>query len=160
MPLTFDPAVLESFFGTRGEIEDVGDWRILSLDYAGPALKYRVMLNLSHETVSISGDVSRPFGADSMYEIAVPCSEIIAVQDIYHHDQTCLLFFYGGTDINMHRRMSIMKAPNGELKVWPYYQWPDGHQFAAPSEITRCHREHAIERTKQSMPDLLPPDVS
>ena len=132
MPLTYDPAIIESFFGTRGEIEDVGDWRILLLDYAGPTLKYSVILNLTLETVSISGDVSRPFCADSMYEIAVPCSEIIAGPDGYHQGQICLTFYYGGTDINVHRRMTIMKTPDGELKVWPYYQLPDGHPAAAP----------------------------
>jgi hypothetical protein len=129
MPIAYDPAVIESFFDTAGdwsETEEMG--RILWLEYAGPTLKYIIHLDIDMEAVGVSGDIAHPFGGDSMYEICVPCSHITSGPDPYHPRQICLSFFYGGSDLNRDRRMTIMKTPTGELKVWPAYPFPAGHR--------------------------------
>ena len=133
MPIAYDSAVIEEFFGSCGEIEQMAGTgqRVLWIDYAAPVLKYRIMLHLDSEAVGVSGDVSHPFGADSMYEICVPCSLIVSGPDGYHPGQTCLSFLYGGTSMHHHRQMTIMKSSTGELKVWPAYPFPAGHVYAS-----------------------------
>jgi hypothetical protein len=82
MPIIYNSAVIEAFFGfdveaAIAELEGLED-RILGIDYAGATLKYSILLHLDKEIVGVSGDVSRPFGADSIFEFYVPCSLIVA----------------------------------------------------------------------------------
>jgi hypothetical protein len=132
MPITYDPDVVAAFFGSPGEINTVAvtEDRIVWIEYSGPLLKYRVLLHLDQEAVSVSGDPSHPFGADSAYEICVPCSHISEFPDGYHPGQKGLSFCFGGADFNKDRTMTIMKTPAGELKVWPEYAFPAGHGFS------------------------------
>ena len=64
-----------------------------------------------------------------MYEIVIPCSEIVAGPDGYHFGKICLSFYYGDSGVVDDRRMTIMKKPDGELKVWPSGQFPIGHFY-------------------------------
>jgi len=139
MPIAYDSAVIGEFFNSGGEITNSPETndRILWIDYSAPILKYRIMLHLDKEAVSVSGDVSNPFGADSMYEISVPCSLIVAGPDSYHPGQTCLSFLYGGSEMQDHSQMTIMKTPTGELKVWPGYPFASDHAFSSTSHAKR-----------------------
>lgn len=131
MALEYDPALIERFFGTKGEVHrtaETGD-RIHWIGYSGPVLKYAIWLCLDHESVLVSGDASSPFGAHSMYEISVPCSHIRASPDGYRPGEIGLSFFYGGFDPKRHLYLVILKAPNGELKVWPSHPFPRGHIY-------------------------------
>ena len=142
MPLVFDPAIIEQFFGTAGEMHTTEEihpdikpaQRTLWIEYAGPALKYTILLNIDQDSVSISGDTIQPFGAHSMYEIYVPCTEILAVPDPYRPEQTSLSFYYGETESYDNRHMTVMKRPDGELKVWPSFPFPPGHPCLSGSD--------------------------
>ncbi len=59
-----------------------------------------------------------------MYEISIPCTEIVEGPDGYHPGQICLSFYYGDSSLQANRQMTIMKRPDGELKVWPSMPFP------------------------------------
>lgn len=136
MALKYDPSLIERFFGTAGEFTQLAEStdKIIWIDYAGPVLRYRIMLHIDRDVVLVSGDTVHPFGGDSMYEISIPCSEIVGGPDGYHPGQICLSFYYGDPSLQANRQMTIMKRPDGELKVWPSMPIPSGHPYHLATE--------------------------
>ena len=94
------------------------------IEYAGKHLKYSLCFSDADEIVSISGDPEVPFGADSFYEINIPCDSITQSQDGYYPDQTGLNFWYGDRTKKHNLTMMLLKRPDGDLKVWPACPWP------------------------------------
>jgi hypothetical protein len=139
--LKYDPSLIVRFFGSAGEFTTSAESseQMVWIDYAGAVLRYAIMLILDRDLVLISGDTSHPFGGDSMYEISIPCTEIVEGPDGYHPGQVCLSFYYGDPSLQSNRQMTIMKRPDGELKVWPSMPFPQDHPIyrrdGTPTEI-------------------------
>lgn len=129
MPIQWNDSDLQRFFGTALVGDQDGDPtdRVYELDYAGKRLKYRMMLLVDSDIVSISGDPELPFGADSLFEIIIPCDSISLCSDGYYPGQAGLAFWYGSTAHPHNCTMQLLKRPDGDLKVWPGYAWPTRH---------------------------------
>ena len=128
MPIKFDPNLIEAFFGSKIiRPEPEFDVATESLDYAGKMLRYSIVICDSDELISISGDPEVPFGADSFFEISVPCDSIALAGDGYYPDQKALHFWYGDPEQRHNLMMMLLKRPDGDLKVWPACPWPSRH---------------------------------
>lgn len=129
MGIQFDAAALTAFFGEQPifEEEPVGILDVTAFDYSGEHLKYTLFLNHTWNCAMISGDTTSPFGADSLFEISVPCDSISAGPDPYRADQVCLSFWHGPQTDYANRTLTLMKRPDGDLKVWPRTKFPPGH---------------------------------
>lgn len=94
-----------------------------------PAGDYATLfyIHQSDEQVSVSGDPDRPFGSDSFYEIYVPCNCIRLAQDPYYPNQQGLTFWYGSPENIVNLRLTIYKRPDGDLKIWPCFPFPEDH---------------------------------
>ncbi len=108
------------FFGhdPQSSIEETGE-QIFIFDYSGTALRYLLLICPEKNEVLISGDTSIPFGADSLYEISILCDAIETFPDPYYEGQTALGFWDGPLSVPKNRCLTIMKRPDGDLKVWP-----------------------------------------
>ena len=131
LPITWNDEDLEAFFGATPfpKTFDSDERQICAIHYNGASLKYMLMLHLSDEIALISGDVENPFGADSMYEIQVPCDSITRIDDGYYPGQVGLGFWYGDTGMKHNMTMMLLKRPDGDLKVWPACVWPNRHKY-------------------------------
>lgn len=133
MSIEWNPNEVSSFFGTPPEETSGLDSssRVFSFRYSGLHLQYEFFVHADDDQVSISGDTTVPFGANSLYEIYVPCDSLSFVEDGYYPGQVSLACWYGSRDDSRNRRLIILKRPDGDLKVWPSYPFPKDHPFAA-----------------------------
>ncbi|MDX1927041.1 MAG: hypothetical protein SFV81_11015 [Pirellulaceae bacterium] len=69
-----------------------------------------------------------------MYEISVPCDAITEIPDGYYPGKTGLAFWYGDPNEFCNMSMMLLKRPDGELKVWPSYAWPERHAYFQSSK--------------------------
>jgi len=115
---------LEHFFGARPEINDDG---LCAFDYAGKRLRYQLFIHEKEDQISISGDPETPFGADSLYELYLPCDTIELFADPYRAEFRAVGFWYGGSNERSNLRLTIMKRPDGDLKVWPAFPFAESH---------------------------------
>jgi hypothetical protein len=130
MAIAYEPDVLERFFGCTVEPLDPPSealGRILWIEYAGATLRYQLYIHVDTLSVGVSGDSSHPFGADSMYEIYIPCTSILEGPDGYYPHQQTLRFYYGDHTLPESLQLSILKRPDGDLKVWPSMPFPLDH---------------------------------
>ena len=102
---------------------------IFTLSYVGRLLRYKMYIDVACEAVHVSGDPETPFGAESFFEVSVPCDSIAACVDGYHPEQTSLLFWYGDPARKHNVTLQLLKRPDGDLKVWPSCVWPSRHQY-------------------------------
>jgi hypothetical protein len=119
---------LRRFFGGEAFTstgEQIG--RIHIFRYVGSRLQYDVWIQEDIDWVAVSGDPDTPFGAHSFYEISLPCDLIATLADGYIPGQVALAFYHGGSREPENLRMTIMKRPDGDLKVWPAFPIPEGH---------------------------------
>lgn len=121
MPTQWFAPDLQAFFGALPD-------RRRSLRYAGARLNYELIIGEESEIVLISGSHEEPFGADSLFEIMVPCDSISVCEDGYYPGQTGLNFWYGDPSQYHNRTMQLLKRPDGDLKVWPVCIWPPRHE--------------------------------
>lgn len=131
--LKFDPTLMELFFGTPGVTHLSADSAdpVVWINYAGPVLRYQLYLQVDREVVAVSGDTVMPFGGHSMYEIYVPCTEVVGTPDGYLPGHICLSFYNGDPSLQTNCQMTIRKRPDGELKVWPVIQFPPAHPIVS-----------------------------
>jgi len=47
--------------------------------------------------------------------------------DPYHGEFKAVGFWYGETDDRRNLHLTIMKRPDGDLKVWPGFPFPESH---------------------------------
>ena len=128
MPIEFDRSILESFFETELKIYPPADHGVTcEIDYVGNVLKYNFIFCGNDDIVSVSGDPDHPFCADSFFEINIPCDSITEIADGYYPGKTGLAFWYGDTGHQHNMTMMLLKAPKGDLKVWPNCPWPTRH---------------------------------
>jgi hypothetical protein len=118
--MTWNQTDLEQFFGCRAN-PGANDGKLHIFDYASKRLRYMIMVHEKENHVAVSADPERPFGADSFYEIQVPCDTIQLFPDPYHPEFKAMGFWYGGTIDRRNLRLTIMKRPDGDLKVWPEF---------------------------------------
>ena len=140
MSIEFDPKVIERFFETEIVLYDSASHSLSAeIDYAGDVLKYSILFHDQDDMVSISGDPETPFGADSFYEINIPCDSIVESEDGYYPGKTGLHFWYGDRGFPHNLMMMLLKSPGRDLKVWPACPWPTRHpmykMLAANSEF-------------------------
>ncbi len=131
MPISWQEDVLFRFFGSSPEPSNVEEQkdRVSFVDYVGKHLRYSIWLHLHEELVMISGDQTHPFGADSLFEIAIPCDSISEIPDGYYSGNTGLAFWYGDQNQKHNMTMMLLKRPDGDLKVWPSCVWPERHAY-------------------------------
>ena len=131
MPIAWDDKDIEAFFGMNAYPSNVDEQkdRVSFIDYAGKTLCYSFWLHHADEVVLVSGDTSHPFGADSLYEICIPCDHITPIPDSYYAGKTGLGFWYGDPTKKHNLTMMLLKRPDGDLKVWPTSAWPDRHTY-------------------------------
>lgn len=131
MPIFWQEDVLCRFFESVPERSNVEEQKDLVsfLDYKGKNLLYSIYFHLKDELVMISGDLYHPFGADSLFEIAIPCDSISECPDGYYPGNTGLAFWYGDPNQKHNMTMMLLKRPDGDLKVWPSCVWPERHAY-------------------------------
>ena len=129
MPISWCDDALRRFFGAcpNPQVFAPGEPQVCSIQYRGPSLKYELMLHPANEIALISGDIESPFGANSMYEISIPCDCITQIEDGYYPGQFGLGFWYGDPKQKHNMTMMLLKRPDGDLKVWPACVWPHRH---------------------------------
>lgn len=88
-----------------------------------------MVIDATSQCVSISGCPETPFGADSLFEVCVPCDSVTAFADGYHDGQIGLSFWYGDVERRENCTMQLLKRPDGDLKVWPACVWPLRHPY-------------------------------
>lgn len=121
---------LQRFFGSVPSTPDDGEFaeRLFTLQYDRGRLNYELIIDAASDIVSISGSHEIPFGADSLFEIAIPCDSIAPCGDGYYPDQMGLNFWYGDPSQYHNRSMQLLRRPDGDLKVWPAGVWPQRHE--------------------------------
>jgi len=117
---------LERLFKCSAFMSD-GPSVIAIFDYATPRLRYQFWVHIEGEQVSVSADSDTPFGADSLYEIYVPCRAITVVPDPYYQGQKGIACWYGEPGDEKNRTLTILWRPDGDLKVWPQSTFPPCH---------------------------------
>ena len=129
MAISWRDEDIRNFFGCAELCvgEAIPGNQIVVVEYAGRLLKYSIWFQITEECVLISGNDTLPFGADSLYEIAVPCDSVVACVDPYVANQTGLAFWYGDPTQKMNLTMMLLKRPDGDLKVWPESVLPQRH---------------------------------
>ena len=134
MSIEWNVDAISSFFGALPEeVSAINSAdRIFVFTYKGLHLRYEAWVHADAEAIFISADTVHPFDADSLYEIYLPCDSLSLVQDGYYPGQLALACWYGPQDDQRNRRLMILKRPDGDLKVWPAFPFPEGHAFAAP----------------------------
>lgn len=135
MPIDFQTSAIESFFGGAfiAQDEQAPFGNMHWIDYQGPTLKYSLIIDSDRDAVLISGDKDRPWGGESMYEIGVPCTTILA-HPTGIGSGLALLFYYGDPSDSRNRTLTIMKRTDLDLVVWPSWRYPDGHPNAYPAD--------------------------
>jgi hypothetical protein len=123
--MTWNQTDLEEFFGCR-PTRGIQDDTLQVFDYASKRLRYMIMVHEKDHHVAVSADPERPFGADSFYEIQVPCDTIQLFPDPYHPEFKAVGFWFGETTKRENLRLTIMKRPDGDLKVWSEFPFPGG----------------------------------
>lgn len=131
MALIWREEDLKNFFGceTRTVCEGIPGKEMIVIDYSGTLLNYSFWFQITDEYVMVSGNDSIPFGADSLYEIVVPCDSVSVCEDPYDPGKTGLQFWYGDPNQRMNLTMVLLKRQNGDLKVWPTTVWPNRHPY-------------------------------
>lgn len=119
---------LGQFFGCQ-PISDINNLGVYFFDHASKRLRYQLIVDEKDDRVSISADPETPFGGDSFYEVYVPCDTIQLFSDPYHAEFQAIGFWYGGADERSNLRLTIMKRPDGDLKVWPEFPFPQSHSL-------------------------------
>ena len=130
MTVRLDNDELQRFFGVVPATPSEGEFaeRLFTLQYEGGRLRYELIIDTTSDIVSISGSHEQPFGADSLFEIAIPCDLIATCADGYYPEQTGLNFWYGDPAQYHNRTMQLLRRPDGDLKVWPACVWPQRHE--------------------------------
>lgn len=105
------------------------DEEIYSVDYTAKILNYNFMIFVEDERVAIGCSFESPFGADSLFEIGIPCDSILEIPDGYYPDQLALGFWYGDSTERRNCTMQLLKRPDGHLKVWPACPFPQRHSL-------------------------------
>ena len=118
MPIDWNHDDIEAFFGTRPRHRNM-DKENYFLEYATRTLRYEFIFVPSTEVVLVGCSFDQPFGADSLFEIGVPCDLIQTIGDGYYPEQTGLGFWYGDRGEKHNCTMQLFKRPDGNLKVWP-----------------------------------------
>jgi hypothetical protein len=129
MSIQWNPDEISAFFGVKPDImpiEDSGS-HIFVYRYTGSNLRYELWLWVDDDQLTMSGDTEVPFGTDSLYEICLPCDSVSLVKDGYYPGQMALAFWHGPQSDRKSLRLKILKRPDGDLKVWPEYPFPDRH---------------------------------
>lgn len=95
------------------------------LEYSGKILKYQIFINNEADTVSISADTELPFSSESLYEICVPCKNIVfkSSNDIPY--RKFHFSFHSSSDTTNETTLALTVAgrlSDGELAVWPYFK--------------------------------------
>ncbi len=142
MPIEFDRADIEAFFNARMDdtfFPDSGREQYW-LDYSGQLLKYSIIIDVEREAVMISGDPDTPWGAQSMYEIGVPCTSIL-VRRIGRDEGVTFACYYGDTSDRRNRTLAIIKRPDSDLIVWPSWTYPAGHPYS--NDVIDTDVEHS-----------------
>ena len=93
--------------------------------YLSKRLKYNLVVRDKEDEICISADPTLPFGGDSLFEFCVSCDMIALMEDPYHPEFKALGFWYGGSKELRNLRLTLMKRPDGDLKVWPVYPRPN-----------------------------------
>lgn len=125
VPIELQDDVLLKFFGERPTPSRLDG--LAAIGYTGKNLRYALYLDVTDEVVMISGDMSTPFGADSLFEIGIPCDSITEISDGYYHGNKGLGFWYGDRNQKHNMTMMLLKRPDGDLKVWPTCVFPERH---------------------------------
>jgi hypothetical protein len=141
MPVDFDPAVLEQFFGIPcgSSPEGADDGYCHRFVYSGLTLQYMLFVDSDRLAAMISGDTRCPFGGESIFEIAVPCSAIRLIPVFGDPGLTrqigeALAFYYGDISDQRCRMMTIFKRGDTDLVVCPSWPYPAGHPNAYPED--------------------------
>jgi hypothetical protein len=131
MSLDWRTEDIGSFFGNneREILEYKPGSKLFIVEYAGKLLRYSFWFHITDEYVMVSGNDGTPFGADSLYEIVVPCDSVTLHDDPYDRNQSGLAFWYGDPKHKMNLTMMLLKRPDGDLKVWPTTVWPYRHPY-------------------------------
>ena len=131
MALTWQDEDIQHFFDCEPPcvFEAQPGKELIVVDYSGKVLRYSVLFQITDEYVMISGNDTNPFGADSLYEIVVPCDKVSVCEDPYDSNQTGLAFWYGDPKQRMNLTMMLLKRAYGDLKVWPESVWPNRHPY-------------------------------
>jgi len=124
--MKWNKADLEQFFGCPPSL-GINQEALYIFDYASKRLRYMLTVDEKEHQVSISADPETPFGADSFYEVYVPCDTIQLFSDPYHAEFKAVGFWYGASNERRNLRLTIMKRPDGDLKVWPELPFPESH---------------------------------
>jgi len=125
---------LEHFFGCRPGLA-INDNAVYFFDYASKRLQYQLWVHEKEDQVSISADPTLPFGGDSLYEVYVPCDTIRLFPDPYHGEFKAVGFWHGDAKDRKNLRLTIMKRPDGDLKVWPEFPFPQSHPIRRAEQI-------------------------
>lgn len=129
MTILFDRNVIHGFFGTISQPEGDAGRDIFCFAYTASRLNYNLLLNSGDETVSLGCSFEEPFGADSLFEITVPCDLIREIPDGYYAEKTGLGFWYGNSQDKQNCTLQLLKRPDGHLKVWPGCYYPKRHKL-------------------------------
>ncbi len=125
VPIEWQNDVLLKFFGELPTPSCLDG--LAAIEYTGKSLRYSLYLDVNDEVAMISGDTSTPFGADSLFEICLPCDSITEISDGYYHGNIGLGFWYGDRNQKHNMTMMLLKRPDGDLKVWPICVFPERH---------------------------------
>ena len=117
---------LEQFFGCRPD-SGINQEGLYIFHHASKRLRYQLVVHEKEDQVSVSADSETPFGGDSLYEVYIPCDTIQLFSDPYHAELKAMGFWYGGSNERSNLRLTIMKRPDGDLKVWPEFPFPESH---------------------------------
>jgi len=136
MALTWKDEDITHFFGCESPsiCESQPAKELFIVDYSGKLLRYSFWFLITDECVMISGNDTVPFGADSLYEIVVPCDSVSVCEDPYDPKHTGLAFCYGDPKQRLNLTMILLKRPDGDLKVWPSTVWPNRHLYEHNSQ--------------------------
>ncbi len=131
MPIKFESGILQEFFGHPIVRIDESNAEVYVVDYNVAQLHHTFYFDVAQELVSLGCSFEDPFGADSLFEIGVPCDSISRIPDGYHPGQLALGFWYGDPTERHNCTMQLLKRPDGHLKVWPACVFPERHPMYA-----------------------------
>lgn len=112
---------ISNFLGVKGSSEGyVKPERYTSWMYDSPKIKYEFVLDKFAGTISISGDLSAPFSATSLYELCIDFDRAgIEKEEQFYGSRPILVFRKDYEDEKNFKCLMVMKWDDGELSVWP-----------------------------------------
>lgn len=129
MTIDFDADALGSFFGQPGAKLEETELETYVVDYKAEKLNYTFLIRVTEDLVHLGCSFEEPFGADSLFEVGVPCDSIRSIPDGYYPEQLALGFWFGNPDERQNCTMQLLKRPDGHLKIWPAYTFPERHML-------------------------------